>query len=80
MTTNHERPVMSDKLAALRKRIHDRMFAMQEATDDEMEMNGETSHYDLFAEEAAWLSKTLADLDEALNQSAPVDTKLNLVE
>lgn len=54
---------MSPDIAAIRKRIHDRMFAAQEAADYEFEANGATNESDLMQEEANWLATLLAQFD-----------------
>ncbi len=48
----------------VRKSFHDRMFACQEAADDEMEANGETSLQFAHQEEADWNAYMLKQVEE----------------
>lgn len=70
---------MSTELKPIRKRVHDRMFAAQEAATEEYDANGATNEYDLLQEEANWLAVLLADIDAVLAPSAPIDRNLNQV-
>lgn len=62
----------SEKVEAIRKRVHDRMFAAQEAATEEYDSNGATNEYDTLQEEANWLATILADLDAAFWPDRPI--------
>ena len=70
---------MDADIAALRKRIHDRMFAAQEAADQELE-GGNDSEHGILQDEAVWLATLLADFDEAVHPNDGVNGKLEHVK
>lgn len=69
---------MDADIAAIRKKLHDRMFACQQAADEELEANGATGEYGILQEEAKWLSTLLADVDAAFAPNAAVTRELQL--
>lgn len=48
----------------IRKKVHDRMFACQDAATDERDANGETEVWQALREEAEWLNALLVEIDE----------------
>lgn len=68
---------MDADIKALRKRIHDRMFAAQEAADEELEANGATGEHGIYQEEAVWLAGLLADFDQTFAPTAAIDRNIN---
>lgn len=50
-------------LVQVRKKVHDRMFACQDAADEEREANGETRVWQTLREEAQWLNALLVEID-----------------
>lgn len=71
---------MDRDIRAIRKRVHDRMFAAQEAATAEREANGITGEHDVLQEEANWLATLLADIDATFSPDQPVDRNLTLVQ
>ena len=49
--------------AQIRKKIHDRAFACDEAADEELQANGKTDIWQTLREEAQWLHALLIDID-----------------
>lgn len=64
----------TERAKHFRKMVHDRMFACQDAADEEREANGETAVWLTLRQEAEWLNALLVEMDASNTPATPAQT------